>query len=71
MQEIARRIATVSTECKIPLIPDEYVQSFKMELMDAVFKWCGGATFSDICKVGLTPSCILWIGMVLIAGLYR
>ncbi|KAJ9117931.1 hypothetical protein QFC20_000212 [Naganishia adeliensis] len=39
MQEIARRIATVSTECKIPLVPDEYVQSFKMELMDAVFKW--------------------------------
>ncbi|KAJ9123584.1 hypothetical protein QFC24_003800 [Naganishia onofrii] len=51
MQEIARRIATVSTECKIPLVPDEYVQSFKMELMDAVFKWCGGATFSEICKM--------------------
>ena len=51
MQEIARRIATVSNECKIPLVPDEYVQSFKMEMMDAVFKWCGGASFSDICKV--------------------
>jgi hypothetical protein len=51
MQEIARRIATVSNECKIALVPDEYVQSFKMEMMDAVFKWCGGATFSEICKV--------------------
>jgi ATP-dependent RNA helicase DOB1 len=56
MQEIARRIATVSNECKIPLVPDEYVQSFKMEMMDAVFKWCGGASFSDICKV--RPSCL-------------
>ena len=51
MQEIARRIAKVSKECKLSVDEDEYVQSFKVELMDAVVQWCRGASFSDICKV--------------------
>lgn len=54
MQELARRIAKVSQESKLPLVEDEYVQSFKVELMDAVIQWCRGASFSDICKVGTT-----------------
>ncbi|THG94033.1 hypothetical protein EW026_g7353 [Hermanssonia centrifuga] len=40
MQEIARRIAKVSKESKLPIVEDEYVQSFKVELMDAVVQWC-------------------------------
>ncbi|KAI0360780.1 antiviral helicase [Trametes cingulata] len=51
MQEIARRIAKVSKESKLPINEDEYVQSFKVELMDAVVQWCRGASFSDICKL--------------------
>ncbi|KAL1941621.1 hypothetical protein VTO73DRAFT_7060 [Trametes versicolor] len=51
MQEIARRIAKVSKESKLPVNEDEYVQSFKVELMDAVVQWCRGASFSDICKL--------------------
>ena len=51
MQEIARRIAKVSKESKLPIVEDEYVQSFKVELMDAVVQWCRGASFSEICKV--------------------
>ncbi|GJE98247.1 antiviral helicase [Phanerochaete sordida] len=51
MQEIARRIAKVSTESKLPIVEDEYVQSFKVELMDAVVQWCRGASFSEICKL--------------------
>jgi len=51
MQEIARRIAKVSKESKLPLDEDEYVSSFKVELMDAVMQWCRGASFSEICKV--------------------
>lgn len=51
MQDIARRIAKVSQESKLPLVEEEYVASFKVELMDAVFQWCRGASFSDICKV--------------------
>lgn len=53
MQEMARRIMGVSKECKLVGVPDEdeYVQSFKVELVDAVVEWCRGATFSEICKV--------------------
>ena len=50
MQEIARRIAKVSKESKLPINEDDYVKSFKVELMDAVVQWCRGASFSDICK---------------------
>ncbi|CAL1717435.1 unnamed protein product [Somion occarium] len=51
MQEIARRIAKVSSESKLTLNEDEYVQSFKVELMHVVVQWCRGASFSDICKI--------------------
>ncbi|KAL1408467.1 ATP-dependent RNA helicase mtr4 [Vanrija albida] len=51
MQETARRIAKVSNESKIALVEDEYVQSFKVEMMEAVLQWCKGAKFSDICKL--------------------
>jgi ATP-dependent RNA helicase DOB1 len=51
LQETARRIAKVSTESGIPLVEDEYVQTFKVEMMDAVLQWCKGAKFSEICKV--------------------
>ena len=51
MQEIARRIAKVSKESKLPIVEDEYIQSFKVELMDAVVQWCRGASFTEICKV--------------------
>jgi ATP-dependent RNA helicase DOB1 len=51
LQEIARRIATAAKDAKLPINEDEYVQSFKVELMEAVVQWCQGASFSDICKV--------------------
>jgi ATP-dependent RNA helicase DOB1 len=52
MQEFARRIAKVSKESKLTIDENEYVSSFKVELMDAVIQWCRGASFSDILKVG-------------------
>ncbi|KDN37581.1 antiviral helicase [Tilletiaria anomala UBC 951] len=51
LQETARRIAKVSKESRLPLNEDEYVKSFKVELMDAVIQWCRGAKFADICKL--------------------
>ncbi|TEB25051.1 antiviral helicase [Coprinellus micaceus] len=51
MQEIARRIAKVSKESKLTIDEEEYVSSFKVELMDAVIQWCRGASFSEICKI--------------------
>lgn len=52
LQETARRIAKVSTESGVAVIEDEYVQTFKVEMMDAVLQWCKGAKFEAICKVG-------------------
>ncbi|KAI7816196.1 antiviral helicase [Gamsiella multidivaricata] len=51
MQEAARRIAKVSQECKLTLDEEEYVQSFRAELMDVVYAWANGARFSQICKM--------------------
>ncbi|XP_063928179.1 exosome RNA helicase MTR4 [Zophobas morio] len=51
MQELARRIAKVSTEARIPLEEDSYVERFKPFLMDVVFSWCNGASFSELCKM--------------------
>ncbi|KAE8270083.1 hypothetical protein A4X09_0g2242 [Tilletia walkeri] len=50
MQEMARRIAKVSIESRLPVNEDEYVQSFRVELMEAVLMWCRGQKFVDICK---------------------
>jgi ATP-dependent RNA helicase DOB1 len=51
MQEAARRIAQVSIECKLPLNEEEYVASFRPELMDVVYAWCQGSKFYQICKM--------------------
>jgi ATP-dependent RNA helicase DOB1 len=51
MQETARRIAKVSIESKLELVEEEYVSSFKVELMDLVLQWCQGAKFAEICKL--------------------
>eukprot|EP00111_Clytia_hemisphaerica_P011285 TCONS_00033042-protein len=51
MQEAARRIAKVSEEAKMEINIDEYVESFKVQMMDVVFAWSTGSTFADICKM--------------------
>ncbi|ORY25352.1 rRNA-processing arch domain-domain-containing protein [Naematelia encephala] len=51
LQETARRIAKVSNESGIAIIEDEYVQTFKVEMMEAVLAWCKGAKFAEICKL--------------------
>ncbi|KAI9024145.1 antiviral helicase [Hyaloraphidium curvatum] len=51
LQETARRIARVSNESKMPLDEEEYVQSFKTDMMDVVYNWCQGAKFSQIVKM--------------------
>ncbi|ETN68086.1 helicase [Anopheles darlingi] len=51
MQDLARRIAKVSNECKVELDEERYVESFKPFLMDVVLAWCKGASFADLCKM--------------------
>ena len=51
MQDMAKRIATVSKEAKIEIDEEQYVQKFKPYIMDIVFEWCKGATFMKLCQM--------------------
>lgn len=51
MQDLARRIAKISNECKLDLDEENYVERFKPFLMDVVLAWCKGASFLSICKM--------------------
>lgn len=48
IQKQARVIAKISTESKVVLNEDDYLKSFKMELMEVVYAWCHGKSFADI-----------------------
>lgn len=51
MHNLARRIAKISTECKLDLDEQTYVDKFKPFLMDVVLCWCKGASFLSLCKM--------------------
>uniref|UniRef100_A0A2P2HW43 Superkiller viralicidic activity 2-like 2 n=1 Tax=Hirondellea gigas TaxID=1518452 RepID=A0A2P2HW43_9CRUS len=50
MQEMARRIAKVSLECKLEIVEEDYIEKFRPFLMDVVFDWCNGSSFLEICQ---------------------
>lgn len=51
IQAQARIIAKISQESKLPVNEDEYVDGFKYQLMEVVYRWCNGASFAEICKM--------------------
>lgn len=51
MQDTARRIAKICIECKIELNEEDYVESFRTELMQIAYAWCDGAKFSEIMQL--------------------
>lgn len=51
MQDLAKRIATVSREANLELDEGEYLDKFKPNLMDVVYAWSKGASFVEICKL--------------------
>lgn len=51
MQEMASKIAKISKESKIEIVEKDYIESFRPELMEIVYSWCKGATFTQICKM--------------------
>eukprot|EP00045_Choanoeca_perplexa_P013276 m.149698 g.149698 ORF g.149698 m.149698 type:complete len:1039 (+) comp16301_c0_seq3:72-3188(+) len=51
LQETARRIAKVSTDTKLPLDPEAYVQKFPIDMMDVTSAWAQGRKFVDICTM--------------------
>lgn len=48
IQAQARIIAKVSQESKLPVNEEEYLQTFKYQLMEVVFAWSKGASFAQI-----------------------
>lgn len=48
---IVKKVATVLVECKIDINEEEFVQSFKPDLVDVTYKWCKGKKFEEICKM--------------------
>ncbi|KAL1117753.1 hypothetical protein AAG570_004068 [Ranatra chinensis] len=51
LKDIAKRVVRVCAESKLQVDEDEYVGRFKANLMDVVYAWCKGATFSEICTM--------------------
>ncbi|KAL8724377.1 MAG: hypothetical protein Q9181_006857 [Wetmoreana brouardii] len=51
LQAKARMIAKVSQESKLPVNEDEYLQTFKYQLMEVVYAWAHGTSFAEICKM--------------------
>jgi ATP-dependent RNA helicase DOB1 len=48
IQRQARIIAKVSQESKLPVNEEEYVQSFKPQLMNVIYDWAKGKSFAEI-----------------------
>ena len=48
LRDSARKIARAESECDMGVDIEEYVESFKPDLMGIVIEWCHGATFAHI-----------------------
>jgi ATP-dependent RNA helicase DOB1 len=48
LQDAARRIASVASDCRVELDAEEYVSSFNPGMMELVYAWVKGARFVDI-----------------------
>ncbi|KAF2471628.1 antiviral helicase [Lindgomyces ingoldianus] len=51
IQAQARIIAKVSQESKLTVNEEDYLNTFKNQLMEVVFAWSKGASFAQICKM--------------------
>ncbi|MCJ1425235.1 ATP-dependent RNA helicase mtr4 [Sticta canariensis] len=51
IQAKARTVAKVSQESKLQIDEEEYVQTFKYQLMEVVYAWAHGKSFAEICKM--------------------
>jgi ATP-dependent RNA helicase DOB1 len=47
----ATRVADVMLESRLPVDKEQFVDSFKPQMMTVVLQWCKGDKFSDICKL--------------------
>ena len=50
LRETARRVAKVEHECRMTKDVEEYVDSFKSDLMELCYAWAKGAKFAELMK---------------------
>lgn len=62
VQAKARTIAKISQESKLPLVEEEYVQTFKYQLMEVVYAWSHGKSFAEIWYVSLQSCRFISLG---------
>ncbi|CAB0008458.1 unnamed protein product [Nesidiocoris tenuis] len=51
IKELGKRILNVSMEAKLEGMTDEYLNNVKPFLAEAIYAWCHGASFLEICKI--------------------
>ncbi|KAK1266748.1 hypothetical protein QJS04_geneDACA015568 [Acorus gramineus] len=51
LQETARRVAKVQLECKVQIDVDNFVKSFRPDIMEAVYAWAKGSKFYEIMDI--------------------
>ncbi|ESN92780.1 hypothetical protein HELRODRAFT_96072 [Helobdella robusta] len=51
LQDTARMVAKVSDEVRLNVDEDEYVDSFKPNMMNVVYAWANGESFARICQM--------------------
>ncbi|KAI7836432.1 hypothetical protein COHA_009701 [Chlorella ohadii] len=51
LREHARKVARTAADCKMEMDADEYMESFRPDLMDVVAAWAQGTRFFDIYKM--------------------
>lgn len=51
--EQARKVHKVYTESKINIDENDYINTFKLTMVDLTLAWCKGASFAEVCK--MTP----------------
>ena len=62
LRECARRVAKIAVDAGMAIDIEEYVDSFRPDLMDIVAAWSQGSRFADIIKM----SKIFEVGPVLL-----
>ncbi|KAM3196843.1 hypothetical protein ACQJBY_072502 [Aegilops geniculata] len=51
LQETARRVANLQLECKIQIDVESFVNSFRPDVMEAVYSWARGSKFHQIMEM--------------------
>jgi ATP-dependent RNA helicase DOB1 len=51
IQESAKEVGSVLSECKIDINVKEYQETFKSDYMEIALEWADGSKFSDVCKL--------------------